>query len=95
MKYNENELKNSTRIFKSATPKYTLDWYIKWVASVFIVSAMSLRGLEGWQFLDLSLSSVGVFLWLIVAVLWNDRALILLNGAGLLLLLRNLLGYLV
>ena len=95
MEYNENELKNSKRIFKSATPKYTLDWYIKWVASVFIVSAMSLRGLEGWQFLDLSLSVVGVFLWLIVAVLWNDRALILLNGAGLLLLLRNLLGYLV
>ena len=30
------ELK-SDRIFKSATPKYTLDWYIKWIASIFIL----------------------------------------------------------
>ena len=24
------EIKNSKRIFKSATPKYTADWYLKW-----------------------------------------------------------------
>ena len=34
------ELK-SDRIFKSATPKYTLDWYIKWIASIFILSLPS------------------------------------------------------
>ena len=80
-------------IIKSKTPKYTLDWYIKWVASVFIVSAMSLRGLEGWQFLDLSLSSVGVFLWLIVAVLWNDRALLVINAVSLALLINGLVAH--
>jgi len=88
--YSEEELKNSTRIFKSATPKYTLDWYIKWVASVFVLVAMSMRGVDGWQFYDLTLSVIGIFLWLIVSVLWKDRALILLNGIGLLFLLRNL-----
>ena len=36
IKYSEEELKNSKRIFKSATPKYTPDWYIKWIASVFL-----------------------------------------------------------
>jgi hypothetical protein len=27
--FSKEEQKNSTRIFKSATPKYTKDWYIK------------------------------------------------------------------
>ena len=83
------ELK-SDRIFKSATPKYTLDWYIKWIASIFILAAMSMRGIDGFVFYDLILSIVGIGLWLIVYVLWRDRALIILNGVGLLFLLRNL-----
>ena len=87
------ELKNSKRIFKSATPKYTLDWYIKWVASVFVLGAMSIRGVDGMQFYDLSLSLVGICLWLVVSILWKDRALIMLNGAGLIFLTRNLVEY--
>lgn len=75
---------------KSATPKYTVDWYIKWVASVFVLSAMSFRGVVGYEQYDLILSMIGISLWLIVSVLWNDRALIILNGAGLILLIRNL-----
>lgn len=89
-KFTENELKNSKRIYKSATPKYTLDWYIKWIASGFVLTAMSIRGVEGFLFLDLILSVIGIFLWLIVSVLWKDRALVLLNGVGLIFLLRNL-----
>lgn len=89
-KYTKEEIANSKRIFKSATPKYTLDWYIKWVASAFVLVAMSMRGVDGWQFYDLTLSVIGIFLWLIVSVLWKDRALILLNGIGLLFLMRNL-----
>jgi hypothetical protein len=90
-KYSKEELENSKRIQKSATPKYTLDWYIKWVASIFVLVAMSMRGVEGMQIIDLTLSLVGVGLWLIVSILWKDRALILLNGVGLLFLLRNLI----
>ena len=86
------ELANSKRIFKSATPKYTIDWYLKWVASIFVMAAMSLRGLEGFQIVDLTLSIIGIALWLVVSVLWRDRALILLNGVGLLFLIRNLVG---
>jgi hypothetical protein len=84
------ELKNSNRWFKSATPKYTLDWYIKWVASVFVLVAMSMRGVEGLQLYDLILSIIGITGWLVVAALWEDRALIMLNSVGLLLLLKNL-----
>ena len=88
-KYTEKELKNSKRIFKSATPKYTTDWYIKWVASIFILTAMSIRGVEGYTFLDVTFSLIGVSLWLIVSFMWNDRALLLLNGIGFCLLLRT------
>jgi hypothetical protein len=90
--YTEEELLLSPRIFKSATPKYTLDWYVKWVASVFVLCAMSMRGIEGLQMYDLSLSLVGISLWLWVSILWNDRALIILNGVGLLFLLRSFLS---
>lgn len=88
-KYTPEELEKSKRIFKSATPKYTPDWYIKWVASIFVLGAMSIRGVEGLQMYDLGLSVVGISLWLTVSILWNDRALIVLNSVGLLFLLRN------
>lgn len=87
--FDPKEIKNSKRIFKSATPKYTLDWYVKWIASVFVLSAMSIRGIEGYHMIDLTLSVFGISLWLWVAILWKDRALILLNGVGLMFLLRN------
>ena len=90
-KFSKEELENSKRIQKSATPKYTLDWYIKWIASLFILVAMSMRGIDGMQLIDLSLSCIGIALWLWVSILWKDRALVLLNGVGLLFLLRNLI----
>ena len=89
--FSKQELENSTRISKSATPKYTIDWYVKWVASSFVLGAMSLRGIPEYQETDLIFSIIGVSLWLWVSVIWRDRALILLNGAGLLFLVRNLL----
>ena len=89
-KFDQKEIENSKRIFKSATPKYTIDWYLKWIASAFVLVAMSVRGVEGMQIYDLYLSIVGIFLWLIVSVLWKDRALIMLNGVGLMFLLRNI-----
>ena len=88
--FDEKELENSKRIFKSATPKYTIDWYIKWVASIVILMAMSIRGVDGYQIYDLYLSLVGIVLWGIVSIMWKDRALIMLNGAGLIFLLNNL-----
>jgi hypothetical protein len=88
--FSKEELEKSKRIFKSATPKYTIDWYIKWVASVFVLCAMSIRGIDGYQTYDVILSIIGILLWLVVSILWKDRALILLNGVGLLFLVRNL-----
>lgn len=92
------EIKHSARIQKSATPKYDLSWYIKWFASVFVLAAMSLRGKTDpeWnlQLWDLGFSLVGITGWLIVSFLWKDRALIVLNGVGLIFLIRNLIIHL-
>lgn len=88
-KFDPKEIANSKRIFKSATPKYTKDWYIKWVASAFVLAAMSIRGVDGYAFYDVCLSMVGIFLWLIVSIIWNDRALIMLNAVGLIFLITN------
>jgi len=89
-KFSQEEIENSKRILKSATPKYTADWYIKWVSSVIVLCAMSIRGVDGLQFYDLVLSIIGIIGWLLVSFIWRDRALILLNSFGLLFLLRTL-----
>lgn len=94
-KFTKEELENSKRIFKSATPKYTADWYIKWVSSIIVLMAMSIRGVPELIMYDLYLSVVGIFGWLLVSIIWKDRALILLNSFGLLFLLRNLVEQLV
>ena len=49
------EIKHSSRIQKSATPKQDLSWYIKWIASLFILTSMSMRGIDGLQLFDLIL----------------------------------------
>ena len=85
------EIKHSNRIQKSATPKQDLSWYIKWIPSMFILTSMSMRGIDGLQLFDLILSLIGVAGWMWVGFLWKDRALILLNGVGIILFSRTLI----
>ena len=89
--FSKEELANSKRIYKSATPKYTLDWYIKWIASGILLAAFSVRGIPEYVVHDQVFSLLGLIGWLTVSILWKDRALIILNSAGILLVLRNLL----
>jgi hypothetical protein len=85
------EIRNSNRISKSSTPKHDLSWYIKWIASCFILASMTMRGKEALVDYDITLSLIGVCGWFIVGFLWNDRALILLNGAGILFFVSTIL----
>lgn len=85
------EIRNSNRISKSSTPKNDLSWYIKWTASAFILASMTMRGKEALVDYDIALSLIGVSGWFIVGFLWNDRALILLNGAGIMFFLSTIL----
>lgn len=93
------EVRHSKRIYKSATPKQDASWYIKWVASAFIlisaifrVNNMELDDQVA-NLLDNIFSFIGVAGWMIVGFLWNDRALILLNAVLFFILASGLLGH--
>jgi|TARA_B110000483_G_C17929455_1_gene440167 hypothetical protein len=88
------EIKNSNRIQKSATPKHDLSWYVKWTASVFILISAMFR-IQGPEYdnLDTLFSFVGVTGWMIVGLLWKDRALLLLNGVLMFVLASGLLNW--
>ena len=74
-------------MIRSERGEKKIDWYVKWVASILVLSAIVFRS-AGTQFhlLDLYLSFFGIGLWLWVSLLWEDRALILLNGAAFVIL---------
>lgn len=91
-KFDAKELENSKRIFKSATPKYTIDWYIKWIASTILLIAMATRSNADLAIYDQTFSLIGTFGWLIVALIWKDRALIILNTAAVIILGSGLIS---
>ena len=94
MKFSLEEIANSKRIFKSATPKQDLSWYIKWTSSVLLLSAMVFRAEGLFPLADLILSFTGGMGWLWVGLLWRDRALIILNSVAVVILATGLLRYL-
>ena len=73
---------NSTRVFKKITPKYDLSWYIKWLASLMLMIAVCFRAADFNHMFDLYFSFIGTIGWLIVGMLWHDRALIFINTAA-------------
>ena len=59
------------------------------MASALVLTSMAVRGVPELVVIDLTSSIIGVFLWLLVSMIWKDRALIILNGVGLLFLIRT------
>jgi len=89
------EIQNSNRVYKSATPKQDLSWYIKWTASLFILTAVLFRA-QGpqYQFMDQVFSLIGTIGWTWVGILWKDRELIILNSVLVFILSSAILGHL-
>jgi hypothetical protein len=83
---------NSSRVFKKITPKGDLSWYIKWAASAFLIVGMMLASVNLFPY-NIMVASVGVFGWLIVGMLWHDRALIVLNAVSLVIYLMGVIGH--
>ena len=82
-------------IRRFTTPKQTKDWYIKWSASVLLLTAMVLRATGDYPLTDMCLSLVGCVGWLVVAMLWKDRALIILNAIASFILMTGIANILV
>ena len=81
-----------TNILDKQTPTYTLDWYIKWIASIILVGGVILTSNNIYP-LNLIVHAIGMFGWFIVAVIWNDRALLVINAVSLVLLINGLVSY--
>tara|TARA_B110000503_G_scaffold55489_1_gene89070 strand:- start:3867 stop:4169 length:303 start_codon:yes stop_codon:yes gene_type:complete len=90
-KYTQEELEHSKRIYKSATPKQDASWYVKWVASAFILTAVVARSAgTDYHMIDVWFSLIGTIGWLAVGLLWKDRALIILNAVIVTVLLQSI-----
>ena len=85
------KLSGVTKLIKQ-TPTHTLDWYIKWIASVILVGGVILTSNNIYP-LNLMVHAIGMFGWFIVAIIWNDRALLVVNAVSLALLLNGLVSY--
>ena len=77
----------------SITPKGDITWYIKWIASIITLIAVSVRsmGLPDLYWIDMVGSWIGAFGWFLVGFMWKDRALIILNGVMSVILFSGLL----
>ena len=92
-KFTPEELENSKRIFKSATPKYDISWYVKWFSSILILIALSIRAADYPRIYDMWFGFVGMIGWTYVGILWKDRAIIIMNVISTALLLTGLLTH--
>ena len=77
---------------KPVAPLHTTDWYIKWVSSIVLIIGMVLaaNNLYPWNVL---VQCAGIAGWLVVSVMWNDRALIVVNAVGVAILLNGLVAW--
>ena len=82
----------STRVFKKVTPKGDLSWYIKWISSVFIIIGMALTSANIFP-MNIIIHGIGVTGWLVVGMLWHDRALIFLNAVAIFVYATGLLNH--
>ena len=89
------ELKEHENPAKTATPskhQHPLSWYVKWISSVILISAMIFTANNIYPY-NLFLHFVGLSGWLWVAVIWNDRSLIVLNSVALAIFANGMVAY--
>ena len=66
--------------------KKDIDWYIKWIATVLILIGMVLRTTQRFMFIDITVSLIGAMGWMVVGIMWKDKALISLNAIATIIL---------
>ncbi|MFG6515917.1 DUF6552 family protein [Sulfitobacter sp. 1A13496] len=67
----------ASEVLAPGTPQRLAFW-VKWIASVIQILGYAATGF-GWTPWNLYLFVVGVLGWLIVGLLWNDRAITLVH----------------
>ena len=95
-----NELKNEVikeheNLTKTLTPTksdHSLSWWLKWVSSIILIFGMiaTTNNLYPWNMI---LQFLGVGGWLVVAIIWNDRALIVINAIAVAIFSNGIVAY--
>ena len=86
------EHENLTRTLTPTRYNHPVSWWIKWVSSIILIIAMifTANNIYPW---NLFFHFVGIGGWLVVAVVWNDRALIVLNSVALAIFTNGMVAY--
>ena len=80
---------------KTLTPKrhqHPFSWWLKWISSIVLIFAMiaTTNDMYPW---NMFLQFLGVAGWLWVSIIWNDRALIVVNAVAVAIFLNGIVVY--
>ena len=89
------ELEDYENFSATSTPlkeHHPLSWYLKWASSIVLIFAMiaTTNDLYPW---NMFLQFIGVAGWLWVSVIWNDRALIIVNAVAVAIFLNGIVNW--
>ena len=73
--------------------EFTLDWWIKWVSSIFLIIGMVLTSNNIFP-ANLFISTIGIAGWIIVGMLWRDRSIMILNAIAFSIYFNGIVKYL-
>ena len=88
-------MKEHEHATKTSTPlkhHHPLIWYVKWGASLIVTLGMILTANNVYP-INLIFHFVGIGGWLAVAIVWNDRALIVVNAVAIAIFANGLVAY--
>ena len=80
-----------TNLIEKMAPTLTFDWYVKWIASILLIIGTILTSNNIFP-LNLYFHSLGLFGWFIVSIIWNDRALLVINAVSLAILINGMVA---
>ena len=69
-------------------------WYTKWTSSILLMLGMILTSQNIFPY-NLYLHVVGISGWLYVSIVWNDRALIVVNSVALSIFVNGIVSTMV
>ena len=90
----EESYKGQETLVNKVTPVHDLSWYLKWIGSLLIMSGITCRAAGVFPLYDLISSCVGTACLALMAYLWHDRALLVLNAVASAALMMGILRYL-
>ena len=91
------ELEEYENVSKTSTPlkfQQPFVWYMKWASSIVLIIAMVMTTNNMYPY-NMYLQCIGVAGWLVVSVIWNDRALIIVNAVAVAIFLNGIFQYLI